>query len=164
MIRAFVTALAFALASPFAASALVATQAASEPPRLAVSDRVPPFETLALDGSPRSVAFPEGRTTVLLFFLSSCSTCHRMIPVWNDAYPRRGDGVEVLGVIVDDPPPAFFQVTPIAFPVIRSPGRALLEKYKVHKVPVTVRIGPAGVVEDVGHGVVDPIRLGEIFH
>jgi hypothetical protein len=52
---------------------------------------------------------------------------------------------------------------PVAFPVVLTPGRALNDMFKVHHVPMTVRVGPGGRVEDVGQGILDPIRLGEIF-
>jgi peroxiredoxin len=160
-------ALTLYMASAISTATPVASAAppqATPPPQLEAGDRVPSFETLGVDGSAQRLDFPEGRTTVLLFFLSSCGTCHRMIPIWNEAYPRRGEGVDVIGVIVDREPATFFEIMPVAFPVVRSPGKQLLESYKVHKVPMTIRILPGGVVEDVGQGMLDPIRLGEMFY
>jgi hypothetical protein len=52
---------------------------------------------------------------------------------------------------------------PVAFPVVRSPGRDLLEKFKVARVPYTVRIKPGGTVEEAAMGILDPIKLGELF-
>ena len=45
--------------------------------------QVPEFSAQAVDGSTRRVAFEKGTATVLLFFLSSCPTCHKQIPDWN---------------------------------------------------------------------------------
>lgn len=128
-----------------------------------VGQVLPPFTAQAIDGSVREVRYPKGSTTVLLFFLSSCPTCHRMLPEWNRAWERRPKGLEVVAVMLDREPPGWFAVNPVAFPVVRSPGRAFLDTYKVHRVPVTVRVGPGGQVQDVGQGVLDPIRLGELF-
>lgn len=139
--------------------------AAGEVPALHPGDSVPPFDTVAVDGSPRRVEFSRsGPPTVLLFFLSSCPTCHRMIPEWNRAYGRRPKNLRVLGVVLDQAPPGFFQILGISFPVVQAPGREILhDAYKILRVPVTLRVAPGGRVEDVAQGIVDPIRLGEIF-
>jgi len=128
-----------------------------------VGQILPPFTAQTIDGSPREIAYPKGSTTVLLFFLSSCPTCHRMLPEWNRAWERRPKGLEVIAVMLDREPPGWFTINPVAFPVVRSPGRAFLDAYKVHRVPVTVRVGAGGQVQDVGQGILDPIRLGELF-
>jgi len=121
------------------------------------------FDAQAIDGSAQRVGFEKGSTTVLLFFLSGCPTCHKMIPEWNRAYERKPAGLTVLGVLMDQEPPGFFANTPIAFPVVRSPGRAFLENLKVRRAPLTVRVTAGGRVEDVGLGLLDPIRLGELL-
>lgn len=147
-------------------AALAAGMAPAPPPEAAGPSRgdvVEPFSAEALDGSRREVAYPRGSTTVLLFFLSSCPTCHRMMPEWNRAYERRPKGLTVIGVLLDREPPGFFAVNPVAFPVVRSPGRAFLDQYKIHRVPVTLRVGPGGRVQDVGVGPLDAIRVGELF-
>lgn len=145
---------------------LAAQGAASTPtptPILAPGDVVPPFDAEGLDGVVKHVGFPKGSTTLLLFFLSSCPTCHKMIPEWNKAYEKRSRGLDVLGVLMDREPPGFFMATPVLFPVVRSHGRQLAQTYRIHRVPLTLRVGPGGKVEDAGMGALDPIRLGEIF-
>ncbi len=129
----------------------------------APGDSVPAFVASGIDGATQYVTFPKGAATVLLFFLSGCPTCHRMIPEWNRAYERRTPGLNVIGVLMDQEPPGFFVATPIAFPVVRSPGREFLKSLKIQRAPLTLRVGPGGKVEDVALGIVDPIRLGEIF-
>lgn len=137
---------------------------ATPPPLPAPGDLLPPFDAEALDGAVKHVAYPKGSKTVLLFLSSSCPVCHRMIPRWNRAYDRRPQGLEVVGVLMDKEPPGFFVAMPISFPVLRSPGAAFRQTFKVNRVPLTVRVGPGGKVEDVGVGQIDPIRLGELFH
>jgi hypothetical protein len=124
---------------------------------------VPPFKASGIDGRARELDYPQGKATVLLFFLSGCPTCHKMLPEWNRAYERRPPGLNIVGVLLDQEPPGFFAATPVAFPVVRSPGKTALGSYKVAKVPLTLRVGPGGKVEDIAVGIVDPIRLGEIF-
>jgi thiol-disulfide isomerase/thioredoxin len=119
------------------------------------------FVAQAVDGTTQDVAFD--RPTVLLFFLSGCPTCHKMIPEWNRAFARKPSGLAVYGVLMDQEPPGFFQTMTVAFPVLRAPNRQFLSDAKVYRAPVTVRVGRKGVVEDAVVGLVDPIRLGELF-
>lgn len=128
-----------------------------------LGETLPALETQALDGSVRKIAYPKGTTTVLLFFSSGCPVCHRMIPEWNRQYEKRAKGVEIVGVIVDKEPPGFFQTMPVAFPVVRSPGHDFQNAHNIKRVPLTLRVAPGGKIEDLGLGVLDPIRLGELF-
>jgi len=150
-----------------AALAAVAVEAGAEtaqPPMTpSKGDVVPAFETLGIDGKPAKVDFPKGSKTVLLFFLSGCPTCHKMIPEWNRAYERRSKDLKVVGVIMDQEPPGFWGTMPISFPVLRSPGRAFLTGLNVNRAPLTLRVGAGGQVDDLALGIVDPIRLGELF-
>jgi thiol-disulfide isomerase/thioredoxin len=124
---------------------------------------IPAFETLDIAGKPQRVSFPAGSTTVVLFFLSGCPTCHKMIPEWNRAYERRPKDVKVVGVIMDQEPPGFWGTMAISFPVLRSPGRQFLSGLSVNRAPLTLRVTGGGKVEDVGLGLLDPIRVGELF-
>ena len=157
--RSVLLASALTLPASFAL-AQTAPQAPATPEK---GDVVPAFETLAVDGKPSKLDFPKGSQTVLLFFLSSCPVCHKMIPEWNSAYERRPKNLKVVGVIMDQEPPGFFGTISIEFPVVRSPGNQFLRSLNVNRAPVTLRVGEGGKVEDVALGIVDPIRLGELF-
>jgi thiol-disulfide isomerase/thioredoxin len=152
-----------------AVAALLLLAAAGSPARAqppltpSKGDVVPAFETLSVDGKPVKVDFPKGTKTVLLFFLSGCPTCHKMIPEWNRAFRRKAQGLNVIGVIMDQEPPGFWGTMEIAFPVIRSPGRSFLSGLNVNRAPLTLRVGAGGQVDDLALGIVDPIRLGELF-
>lgn len=138
--------------------------APSTPPQSpAVGDTLPTFDAEGLDGLSKHIDYPRGSTTILLFFLSGCPVCHRMIPEWNSAFERRAKGLQVIGVLMDREPPGFFVATPISFPVVRAPGTDFLRALKVNRAPLTLRVSAGGVVKDVGVGLLDPIRLGEIF-
>jgi len=126
-------------------------------------DVVPAFETLGVDGKAVKVDFPKGSKTVLLFFLSGCPSCHKMIPEWNRAYERRAKSLTIHGMIMDQEPPGFWGTLAIGFPVLRAPGQAFLRNLNVNRAPLTLRVGEGGRIEDVALGVVDPIRLGELF-
>jgi peroxiredoxin len=152
-----------ALLSAGTARAQAANSSPTPAPVLAVGDKLPPFDAAALDGTTQHLDYKKGTATVLLFFLSGCPTCHKMIPEWNRAYERRPKGLEITGVLMDHEPPGFFMATPVSFPVLRAPGGDFSRTFKIYRVPMTVRIGPDGKVQDVGFGLLDPIRLGEIL-
>jgi peroxiredoxin len=136
---------------------------ADQPPPVAPGYVVPEFTAQAVDGSTRHVTYPKGSSTVLLFFLSSCPTCHKMLPEWNRAYQRRPKNLTVVGVLLDRAPAGFFEAYPVAFPVVQSPGSAFLTTYKVSRTPTTLRVAAGGKVENHGVGLLDPITLGEYF-
>jgi len=152
-------------AAALLAAAPAAAQTAAPPQAPSTGDVVPAFETLGMDNKPWKVDFPKGSKTVLLFFLSGCPHCHKMIPEWNRAYERRPKGLKVLGVIMDpdQAPASYWATTSIVFPVLRSPGREFLRGLKANRAPLTLRVGEGGTIEDLGLGEIDPIRLGELF-
>jgi hypothetical protein len=161
-----VPALAFFASLVLAGSALAQAPAptpAPSPAALAVGEVVLPFEAMGVDGVSRRVDYPKGSHTVLLFFLSSCPVCHKMLPVWSEYYLKKPGTLSVVGVMLDSPPANFLAAMPIAFPVVRSPNPSFHRAFKVNHVPMTIRVGPGGKVEEVGEGVLDPIKLGQIF-
>jgi thiol-disulfide isomerase/thioredoxin len=157
------TDLGWAAAMALVAALAVPASAAEPVGTMVRGDTVAEFDALAVDGVSKHIAYPKDSATVIVFFLSGCPTCHKMIPQWNRAYERRPGKLNVIGVLMDREPPGFFDAIHIAFPVVRSPGRDFLQLWKVNRAPMTVRVGPGGTVQDVEVGIVDPIRLGEIF-
>jgi len=158
------------LAAAFTASLLhppyAAAQAAAPPvaePGLRVGDTVPAFHAAGFDGAIKSIDYPKGTTTLVVFFLSGCPVCHKMLPLWNEAYARRPKNMTMVGVVLDQPPPGFFEAAQIAFPVFRSPGKEVLDAFKLKRVPYTVRVAPGGRVEGADLGLLDGIRMGELF-
>jgi len=159
--RALIAAAAALLAVPAAPQA--AAPPAAPPPAPSKGDVVPAFETLGIDGRAHKVSFPKGSKTVLLFFLSGCPHCHKMMPEWNRAYERRAKGLTVLGVIMDQEPPGFWSTMPVSFPVLRAPGREFLRQLNINRAPLALRVSEGGKIEDLAPGETDLIRLGEIF-
>jgi hypothetical protein len=126
-------------------------------------DSVQAFEAVGIDGQSRRIEFGKGNDTVLLFFLSGCPACHKMLPLWNQAFERKPKNLNVVGVMLDREPPGFFMATPIAFPVVRGPGGEFNKAWKLNRVPATIRIAPGGKVTDASVGPIDAMKLGEIF-
>jgi peroxiredoxin len=166
--RSAVWLLATLVAGPLASAAPAAAQTSASSPEslgdfLKPGDKVAPFEAAGIDGVTRRVDFPKKTVTVLMFFSSGCPHCHHMIPIWNDRYRHRASNVAMIGIIVDKEPPGFFEQLSILFPVLRMPSREMLTDFKVARVPLMLRVAPGGVVEEVGVGILDPIRLGQIL-
>src|SRR5262245_31916192 len=99
-----------------AAALAPAAAAADAAPSLVAGDSVAAFEAVGIDGQSRRIEFGKGNDTVLLFFLSGCPACHKMLPLWNQAFERKPKNLNVVGVMLDREPPGFFMATPIAFP------------------------------------------------
>lgn len=133
-------------------------------PALKVGDKVPAVGGPgAATGQMRSVDYSKAKATVLLFFMPDCPHCHKMIPEWNRAFERKPAGIEIVALMLGKEPPGFFELFPIKFPVLRYDGRDAAANFKLHTVPLMVRVGKTSLVEDVAQGVIDPIRVGEIF-
>ena len=140
-------------------------EATAAPPPLAAGDPVPAFEAQGLNGVKYTVEFPkEGPTTVLLVFLASCPHCRAMLPVWSGAFDKKPERLKVQAIMLDEAPPGFFAFHKVSFPVLRAVDRRdVSHKLKVNRVPMTVRIKPGGLVEDVVQGELDPERLDQLF-
>jgi thiol-disulfide isomerase/thioredoxin len=133
------------------------------PSPLQRGETAPTFTAVGIDGVSRAVSYPQGTTTLLLFFSSGCPACHKMIPLWNNAYAKRPKNLAIIGIVVDPAPAEFFSQMPIAFPVLRSPGKAFLESFRIFRIPVTMRVNPGGRVDDAGVGPLDIMRINELF-
>jgi peroxiredoxin len=155
--------LALAMSLVLACAPARAQHDQENPPLPVAGDVIAAFDAESVDGPVKKVAFEGKGSTVLLFFLSSCPTCHKMLPEWNRAYQRRAKNVNVVGVLLDHAPAGFFEAYPVAFPVVQSPGRDFLQTYKVTRTPTTLRVAAGGKVENHGVGILDPITLGEYF-
>lgn len=156
-----------ALALLCATLSLWAQQSAPSPgpPRLAAGDPVPAFEAEGLNGMTYKVEFPkDGPTTVLLVFLASCPTCKSMLPRWSEAFEKKPEDLKVQAIMLDQAPPGFFAFHKVSFPVLRAiDRREVSRQLRVNRVPMTVRIKPGGVVEDVSEGSVEAERLAQLF-
>ena len=139
--------------------------APSPPPALAIGDTLSSFEAQGLNGVNYTIEFPKtGPTTVLLVFLASCPHCRAMLPVWSGAFDKKPESLKVQAIMLDAAPPGFFAFHKVSFPVLRALDRRDVSlKLKVSRVPMTVRIKPGGVVEDVGQGELDEGRVSQLF-
>lgn len=151
-----------ALSPPSAAQA--PTPAPAPTVGLAPGEPAPSFDVESLVGTVAPIDYAKDGPTLLLFFLASCPHCKHMIPLWNAAYEKRPAGLKVIGVMLDREPPGFFQIVPVAFPVVHAADpREAGRLFRVTRVPMTVRVGARRAVEDIGIGPIDEARLAELF-
>jgi thiol-disulfide isomerase/thioredoxin len=137
--------------------------AAGEPtPGPAPGEQIKDFSVQTLTGSTQPVVISKTQPTVILFFSSGCPVCRRMLPIWNEQLTKKPKNLTVLGLLTDREPPEFFNMFPVSFPVVRA-SRELMASFKVARVPMTIRIKPGGIVESTAVGILDPIKLGEMF-
>lgn len=94
------------------------------------------------------------RVTVVGFWASWCETCQAAMPVLADLWrDKRGDGVMVIGVSVDESERhaiAMAQELRLSFPVLLDPGQRVSSRYGVRQVPLTFVVDRAGTVRWVG--------------
>jgi hypothetical protein len=160
---ALAVALAAFVLEPGSAAGQAAAPSPTPEPVLRAGETVPAFKATGLDGMVKSIEYPKGTNTIVVFFLSSCPTCHKMIPLWNEAFARRPKNLAMVGVMLDNAPAGFVEAMQIAFPVVRSPGTEVRDAFRVSRVPYTVRVAPGGRVEGANLGLIDGIRIGELF-
>lgn len=103
---------------------------------------------------------PGTRVVVLDFWASWCAGCLQSMPaldaLWRE---KRGEGVLVVGVSVDENPRdarALVQSTGVSFPVVLDPEMAIARRYRVGKIPTTFVVDGRGTVRWVGR---DPRKL-----
>jgi thiol-disulfide isomerase/thioredoxin len=147
------------------AQAAPTTAPADRTPIMTKGDVLDPIQTRGLNDIEYWVEFPKkGPTTVVLFFLSTCPHCQAMLPYWNEAFEKKPKDLKVVGVMLDEGSPGFFALYKISFPVLKGvEPRPLSRRLKLSRVPLTARVQPGGLVEDVMFGEPDPARIQQIF-
>lgn len=94
------------------------------------------------------------KVTVVDFWASWCQGCQESLPALDALYrDRRGDGLAVIGVSVDerrDDAFATAQALHATFPIVVDQDARLLQKYRVAQVPLTFVVDRAGTVRWVG--------------
>ena len=127
---------------------VVAVGAARAERRRALIDREAPGFTLPdLDGTPRTLADLQGRTTVLVTFSSWCG-CRYDLPGWQQlADELADDGLSVVAVAFDQDPEDVRPFTEgVSLPVLIDSAHLLSELYAISNVPTVVWIDADGKV------------------
>jgi len=151
---------------PSAGELLTPMQVADVP-----GDRLPDL-TLPCIGSDRTVALRAlGRVpTVVNLWASWCLPCREEMPAFQAVHASAGGRIRILGVNVadsgDNAARATIQETGIAYPSVRSEGRAMLRALRVPGPPVTLFVDARGTLvhRAVGELTADELRAAVSEH
>lgn len=123
----------------------------------------------AIGGEPAEVGIWHGapvKVTVVDFWASWCQGCQESLPALDALYrSRRGDGLAVVGVSVDerrDDAFATAQALHASFPIVVDQDARLLSQYRVAQVPLTFVVDRAGTVRWVGRDTGELKRAVEV--
>jgi len=120
-------------------------------------DQAPePLEEMGLDGE--MISFPKkGEVTVVDFWSTNCKPCVKMMPAIETLYEgRKGSGVTVIGVAVDDNPGLVqkrLKEIGVTYPnVLDDPASSLRGTYQVDELPQTFIFDKTGHLRVVTKG------------
>lgn len=121
-------------------------------------DMAPDFTLPSIyEGQPDiNLASLAGKVVYIDFWASWCAPCLTSLPLYNEIYHRyRDQGLEVLGITVDDPIEdglEFLADTPLNFPIPADPENEVMDLYSVFGMPTSFLIGRDGEVKLVHMG------------
>lgn len=111
----------------------------------AVNDTAPAISLADLSGNMVSLSDFEGRVILVNFWASWCPPCKAEMPIFQKAFDIYGDkGFAVIGIAVDDVPPALVRDMGIAYPIVKTNKRVTKDYGDITDVPVSFLIGRDG--------------------
>jgi len=138
-----------------AAAALlgVATVAVAQLAYDLLAQPAPDFTLHAVFGGNVRLSEHRGEVVVLSFWSSGCGTCRRQLDALNRSLGTyRSAGLQVYGIGVDDSATHAFdfaRATPVGFPMLLDPDKAVGRAYRVDNLPMTVLIDRGGTIRNV---------------
>ena len=121
-------------------------------------DPAPDFTLASIhEGQPAiSLSALAGKVVYIDFWASWCAPCLTSLPLYNDIYNRyRDQGLEVLGITVDDPIEdglEFLADVQLDFPIPADPEGEVMDLYSVFGMPTSYLIDRDGTVTLVHMG------------
>ncbi|MGH8306119.1 MAG: peroxiredoxin family protein [Steroidobacteraceae bacterium] len=113
----------------------------------------PDFTLRAAAGGNVRLSEHRGEVVVLSFWSGGCNSCRTQLAALNRSLATyRSAGLDIYGVSVDDEPARaveFAHRTPVAFPLLLDPDKAVGRAYQVDNLPMTVLIDRGGIVRNV---------------
>ena len=113
----------------------------------------PDFTLHAVAGGNVRLSEHRGDVVVLSFWSSGCGTCRRQLDALSRSLATyHSAGLEVYGIGVDDSAAhalEFARATPVGFPMLLDPDKAVGKAYRVDNLPMTVLIDRGGTIRNV---------------
>lgn len=128
--------------APLACALALGCSAATMPPseHPLMSKPTPARKEATLDGSLVSLPTP-GKITVIDFWATTCKPCAELMPAIEKLYEdKRGSGVEVVGVAIDDNPGKVqnrVSERGVTYPTVMDPSSQIQGAFQVSELPQT---------------------------
>lgn len=127
----------------------------------------PDFTLKDLSGRDVDLASLRGKTVLIDFWATWCPPCEFQIPVLNEIYAEhRNDGVEILGVSVDQNGPdvvaAYAQKRGVSYTILLG-DEALARDYGAPGFPALVIVAPDGTIHSRHVGLVEKAEIESIL-
>jgi thiol-disulfide isomerase/thioredoxin len=108
----------------------------------------PPFLLQDLDGNPVSTAQWPGKVVILNFWATWCPPCRDEIPLLVELAKKYKDGLQIVGVSLDDSSPVevkrFAQIFHVNYPIVMGSHELISEYGGVPALPTTFLINKEG--------------------
>jgi len=136
------------------------------PEFLESGDEVPPLRGMDSIGGNVTIEYPAAPATILLFFSPSCRFCEALFPTWQNVIPVALErGYRVVGVVRAEESPdgvdEYLERWGVSgMEVVYLSSEALLA-YRFHATPITLAVGPNGVVQNLWVGTWDEDERAE---
>jgi peroxiredoxin len=140
---------------------IVQTQQTSVPSanRLRIGQPAPDLTARTLDGRRMSLRDLQGSSVAISFWASWCEPCKAEMPELQGAATRYANtGLVVLAVNAGEPDPivsTFVTDLKLTLPVLLDPDMAIMKRYSIVALPVTVWVDAKGIVRAEHFGALD---------
>lgn len=134
-------------------------------PTTATLALAPDFALPSLDGKQVRLSDYRGRTVLVNFWATWCGPCREEMPALQKAADAHPATLVVLSVNMresEDQVRTFAQQQSITYPLLLHPDDATLLAYLIRGLPVTVVVGPDGVIVRRIDGSLSPEQLSEL--
>jgi thiol-disulfide isomerase/thioredoxin len=153
-----------ASASAATASAVLPADSSGKGVTVTFSDKpvpLPPFAIKDLDGNPVSTDAWQGKVVLVNFWATWCGPCRAEIPELVALASRYPDRLEIVGLSIDEQPPAtvktFAQSLGVTYPVAMADDKLQQAFGGIPAVPSTFVINTEGKIVQRHVGILDPV-------
>lgn len=129
---------------------------------LDAGDPAPNFRLLGTDGEIVELSSLRGQPVLLHFWTTWCLDCAAEIPVIQDLSEQNGEGLQVIGIDVGEPPGRVEKAADrhgATYPILLDRDETVAAAYGISTYPATITIDADGVVVGIQAG---PVAADEL--